>query len=71
MRQEASGIFLGGVELGNQLLVSSETRDPALDLAPGSMFLQLREEARVDWPKVSRQVGRSTFACARHHQLTF
>jgi hypothetical protein len=39
MRQQASGIFLGGVELGNQLLVRSETRDPALDLARGNMSL--------------------------------
>ena len=36
--QQASGIFLGGIEVGNQIMVRSQTCDSALDLARGNMF---------------------------------
>jgi hypothetical protein len=39
MRQQASGILLVGIELGDQVLVRSKTRHPALDLTRGNMFL--------------------------------
>jgi hypothetical protein len=38
MRKQASGIFLGGIELGNQLLVRSKAFNPALDLARRNLF---------------------------------
>ena len=64
--QQASRVFLGGVEVGDQVVVRSQTRNPALDFARDNMFPQLREEACVN-----REVGRNTSACAHHHQLTF
>jgi hypothetical protein len=38
MCQEASAIFLGGVEPVNQFVVRLQTRNPALDLTRGDMF---------------------------------
>ena len=38
MRKQASGIFLGGIQLGDQLLVRSKAFNPALDLARGNVF---------------------------------
>jgi hypothetical protein len=38
LRQQASGIFLGGIELGDQILVRSQTGNPALDFTRGNMF---------------------------------
>jgi hypothetical protein len=62
--QQTSGTFLGGIKLGDQVLVRSKTRNPALDFTRGNMFPQLREEACF-----KRRAGGSTSACA--HQLTF
>jgi len=48
MRQQVSGILLVGIEICDQVLLRSKTRNPALDLARGNMFPQLREEACVN-----------------------
>jgi hypothetical protein len=39
MRQQASGIPLAGIELGDQVLVRSKTLHPAFDLTRRNMFL--------------------------------
>jgi hypothetical protein len=38
MRQQVSGILLAGIEICDQVLMRSKTRNPALDLARGNMF---------------------------------
>jgi hypothetical protein len=38
MRQQVSGILLAGIEIRDQVLLRSKTRNPALDLARGNMF---------------------------------
>jgi hypothetical protein len=38
LRQPVSGIFLEGIELGDQILVRAKTGNPALDFTRGNMF---------------------------------
>jgi len=38
MSQEADGILLGGIELGDQILMRSKTRNPAFDFTRGNRF---------------------------------
>jgi hypothetical protein len=38
MRQQVSSVLLAGIEICDQVLLRSKTRNPALDLARGNMF---------------------------------
>src|SRR5258708_37680102 len=57
MGPQTSGILLGGIEIRDQDLLRSKTRNPALDLARGNKFPPIPEQASLNLPGGRRTPG--------------